>query len=151
MSKFCVGQKVINRFNRQGQTVTAIYPNGKLVLDNTFILHLGDVQCEADFLDRTNYFYHHSKFADGVTFMEEGQRERSNAVEDVAELTALQSDSVFIMKAITMAEERITAATEKQQRGVAWCTTAQANMKQWQGKTLDHHFPFVNPENVIDY
>lgn len=151
MNKFCVGQKVINLFNRQGQTVTAIYPNGKLILDNTFILHPGDVQCEADFLDKTNYFYHHSKFGDGQQLACEAFRDYMSALEEMEDLKSYPGESVFMMKARTMCQTWIDEATAKIEQGLAVKRTAEHNLAQWDGLTVDHHFPFLNPENVIDY
>lgn len=151
MNKFCVGQEVINRFNRQGQTVTAIYPSGKLVLNNTFILHPGDVECIADFLDHTSYFYHHSKFGDGQQLAREAFSDYMSALDEMKDLCSYPGESVFLMKARTMCQTWIDEAAAKIEQGLAWKRTAEHNLAQWDGVTLDHHFPFLNPENVTNY
>ena len=108
-------------------------------------------QIEPDFMDKTNYFYHHSKFGDGQQMARDGFYEYRSALEEMEELKAYDGDSVFLMKARTICQEWIDLAAAKIEQGLAWKRTAEHNLSQWDGLTVDHHFPFLNPENLTDY
>ena len=151
MNKFCVGQKVIESVTRNLQIITAIYPNGKLVLDNFLVLESHCVECQEHYLDKTNYLYHHSRFGAGQELAIEGFSEYLDAMQELSELNTDPFESVFKMQVRAYCLQWIADAAAKIEQGLAWKRTAEHNLSQWDGLTLDHHFPFLNPENLTDY
>lgn len=152
MNKFCVGQKVIDCFNdRKLLTIVKTFESGQIELDNGIITYGDRVQCQERYLDKTNYFYHHSKFGDGQQLAREAFRDYMSVLEEMDHLETYPGESVFMMKARTMCQAWIEEAAAKIERGLAVRRTAEHNLSQWDGLTLDHHFPFLNPENVTDY
>lgn len=154
MNKFCVGQKVINVFTRKYHLVTALRGNGVIVLDGKIEDVESEYQIEDHFLDKTNYFYHHSRFGDGQQMARDGFCEYRGSVEELEYLKSLvtgENPSAFMLRAISMCEGLIETAAAKIERGLAVKRTAEHNLAQWDQLTLDHHFPFLNPENVTDY
>lgn len=151
MNKFCVGQKVIESVTRNLQTITAIYRNGKLVLDNFLVLESSCVECQEHYLDKTSFFYHHSKFGDGQQLASEAFRDYMSALEEMDHLQSYPGESAFLMKARTMCQEWIDNAAAKIEQGLTMKRTAEHNLAQWDGLTLDYHKPFLNPENLTNY
>lgn len=151
MNKFCVGQKVIGLNERKIHTVTALRGNGVIVLDGKIEDVESGYQIEPEFMDKTNFFYHHSKFGDGQQLAREAFYDYMAALDEMKDLCSYPGESVFLMKARTMCQAWIDEAAAKIERGLAWKRTAEHNLAQWDGLTLDHHFPFLNPENVTDY
>lgn len=151
LSKFCIGQTVIEYHTRNSHTITAIYPDGRLVLDNFLILSNKAVLKIEEFLDPTSHYYHHSRFGDGVALSNEGFLEYMSALEEISYIRQFAKDQAFIQRMETKAEQWLKDASEKIERGLQWKRTAEHNLAQWQGLTLDHHRPFLNPENVTSY
>lgn len=151
MNKFCVGQKVIGLNERKIFTVTALRGNGVIVLDGKIEDVESAYQIEPEFMDKTNYFYHHSKFGDGQQLAREAFTYYMMALEDLEDLAQCEGESVFLMRARSYAEQTLKDAAEKIEQGLAVKRTAEHNLAQWDRLTLDHHFPFLNPENLTDY
>ncbi|QQV91836.1 hypothetical protein vBKpMFBKp34_051 [Klebsiella phage vB_KpM_FBKp34] len=152
MNKFCVGQKVIDCFNdRKLLTVVKTFESGQIELENGVITYTDRVQCQERYLDKTSFFYHHSKFGDGQQLASEAFRDYMSALEEMDHLQSYPGESAFLMKARTMCQELIDNAAAKIEQGLAVKRTAEHNLSQWDGLTLDHHFPFLNPENVTNY
>lgn len=152
MNKFCVGQKVIDCFNdRKLLTIVKTFESGQIELDNGVITYSDRVQIQEHYLDRTNYLYHHSRFGAGQELATEGFSEYLDAMQELSELNTDPFESVFKMRVRAYCLQWIDDAAAKIQKGLAWKRTAEHNLSQWDGLTLDHHFPFLNPENVIDY
>jgi len=152
MNKFCVGQKVIDCLNdRKLLTVVKTFKSGQIELDNGTITYNDRVQCQERYLDKTSFFYHHSKFGDGQQMAREGFVYYKMALDDLEDLAECGGDSVFLMRARSYAEATLKDAAERIEQGLAWKRTAEHNLAQWDRLTLDHHFPFLNPENLIDY
>lgn len=151
MNKFCVGQKVIGLNERKIFTVTALRGEGVIVLDGKIEDVESAYQIEPEFMDKTNYFYHHMKFSQGCTLIEEGIREYMLALDEMKNLVSYPGESAFMMRARTMCQTWIDEAAAKLEKGLAWKRTAEYNSAQWAGLTLDHHFPFINSEGEKDY
>lgn len=152
MNKFCVGQKVIDCFNdRKLLTVVKTFESGQIELDNGIITYSDRVQCQEHYLDKTSYFYHHSKFGDGQQLAREAFTYYMMALENLEDLAQCEGESVFLMRARSYVEQTLKDASEKIEQGLAVKHTAEHNLAQWDGLTVDHHFPFLNPENVINY
>lgn len=152
MNKFCVGQKVIDCFNdRKLLTVVKTFESGQIELDNGVITYSDRVQCQERYLDKTSFFYHHSKFGEGQQLASEAFIDYMSALDEMKDLCSYVGESAFLMKARTMCQAWIDEATAKIEKGLAVKRTAEHNLSQWDGLTLDHHFPFINPENVTDY
>ena len=157
-SIYCVGQKVIFDSISKGRinaTVINIAADGELCLD------LGKAVwqfCKPDdsrvspvesYLDPTSYNYHHSRFAEfqdrvnnafyGYMFAyNELERLGRNAVPIPEKILA------FIQNDAARQAEDYAAAVERRD-------LASMNMAQWGRNTLNHHFPFVNPNNIDGY
>lgn len=151
MNKFACGQVVIDVLTRKPHVVSALRGDGVIVVDNNREAMESDFMVLVDYLDPTNYFYHHSKFGDGQSMARDGFYEYRSALEEMEELNAYEGDSVFLMKARTICQEWIDLAAAKIEKGLAWKRTAEHNLAQWDRLTLDYHKPFLNPENVTDY
>lgn len=152
MNKFCVGQKVIDCFNdRKLLTVVKTFESGQIELENGVITYTDRVQRQEHYLDHTNYLYHHSRFGDAVCMINEAFQEYISGLAEMGDLCSYPGESVFIMKARTMCQAWIDDAAAKIEHGLAWKRTAEYNLSQWHRVPLDHHFPFLNPENVTDY
>lgn len=154
MNKFCVGQKVIGLNERKIFTVTALRGNGVIVLDGKIEDVESAYQIEPEFMDKTNYFYHHSKFAEAIEMMNDGFYAYRGSVEEYAYLESLvttEHPSAFMLSALSMCQGLIDTASAKIEKGLAVKRTAEHNLAQWDRLTLDHHFPFLNPENLTDY
>lgn len=151
MNKFCYGQIVIDVLTRKSHIVSALRGDGVIVVDTNREAMESDFQILVDYLDPTNYFYHHSKFGDGQQLAREAFYDYMAALDEMKDLCSYPGESVFLMKARTMCQTWIDEAAAKIERGLAWKRTAEHNLAQWDGVTLDHHFPFLNPENVTDY
>lgn len=154
-SIYCVGQKVIFESAQKGRlnaTVINIDNSGELCLD------LGGavwqfvqpddsrVSPVEHFLDPTSYFYHHSRFA-------EFQGRVINAFRGYmfarGELDALPDNvcekiRAFVQNDADQQAEAYAAAVELRD-------LAAMNMAQWGRNTLDHHFPFINPNGLEGY
>lgn len=148
MNKFCIGQQVIDLEDRKIRTVTKLRGNGVIEVDGYREDLEKFYQVKESFLDKTNYLYHHSRYGDAVSMINEAFNYYMLALEDLAEC---QGESVFIMKARSYCNETLKDCSAKIEQGLAWKRTAEYNCAQWDGLTLDHHFPFLNPENVTDY
>lgn len=152
MNKFCVGQKVIDVFgDRALRTVVKTFESGQIELDNGVITYGDRVQVQESYIDPTNYFYHHSRYADGMERACDGFMEYMFAIEEMESLTSYPGESAFLIKARSMCQTLIDAASAKIEKGLAIQRTADYNCAQWGGVTLDHHFPFLNPEDVSSY
>lgn len=151
MNKFCYGQIVIDVLTRKSHVVSALRGNGVIVVDTNREALESDFLVLVDYLDPTNYFYHHSKFSNGQEMARDGFIEYRSALEEMEYLNTYEGDSVFLMKARTICQEWIDLAAAKIERGLAWKRTAEHNLAQWDGLTLDYHKPFLNPENLTDY
>ncbi len=143
MNKFCVGQKVIDCFNdRKLLTVVKTFESGQIELENGVITYSDRVQCQASFLDKTNFFYHHSKWGIGVEKANDGLRRYLMVLDDIDDMPNAKR---FLMPLLEKYASQI-------EQGYAIMRTSELNMLQWGHTfTLDHHFPFLNPENVTDY
>lgn len=152
MNKFCVGQKVIDCFNdRKLLTVVKTFESGQIELENSVITYTDRVQCQERYLDKTSFFYHHSKFGDGQQLASEAFRDYMSALEEMDHLQSYPGESAFLMKARTMCQELIDNAAAKIEQGLTMKRTAEHNLAQWDGLTLDYHKPFLNPENLTNY
>lgn len=151
MNKFCYGQIVIDVLTRKSHIVSALRGNGVIVVDTNREAMESDFEILVDYLDPTNFFYHHSKFGEGQHIASEAFRDYMSALEEMDHLQSYPGESAFLMKARTMCQELIDNATAKIEQGLAVKRTAERNLSQWDGLTLDYHFPFLNPENVTDY
>ena len=151
MNKFCVGQKVIGLNERKIHVVTALRGEGVIVLDGKIEDVESAYQIEPEFIDKTNFFYHHSKFGEGQHVAREAFRDYMAALEEMDHLQTYPGESVFMMRARTMCQTWIDEAAAKIERGLAVKRTAEHNLAQWDQLTLDYHFPFLNPENLTDY
>lgn len=151
MNKFCVGQIVIDVLTRKSHIVSALCGNGVIVVDTNREAMESDFEILVDYLDPTNFFYHHSKFGEGQHIASEAFRDYMSALEEMDHLQSYPGESAFLMKARTMCQVWIDEAAAKIEHGLAWKRTAEHNLSQWHRVPLDHHFPFLNPENVTDY
>ncbi|HBT8980887.1 TPA: hypothetical protein MCM29_005641 [Klebsiella pneumoniae] len=152
MNKFCVGQKVIDCFNdRKLLMVVKTFESGQIELENGVITYTDRVQCQERYLDKTSFFYHHSKFGDGQQLASEAFRDYMSALEEMDHLQSYPSESAFLMKARTMCQELIDNAAAKIEQGLTMKRIAEHNLAQWDGLTLDYHKPFLNPENLTNY
>ena len=151
MNKFCYGQIVIDVLTRKSHIVSALRGNGVIVVDTSREAMESDFQILVDYLDPTNYFYHHSKFGDGQQLANEAFCDYMSALDEMKDLCSYPGESVFLMRARTMCQTWIDEAAAKIEQGLAMKRTAEHNLAQWDGLTLDYHKPFLNPENVINY
>lgn len=153
MNKFCVGQKVIDCYNdRKLLTIVKTFENGQIELDNGVITYTDRVQTQEHFLDNTSFFYHHSRYGKGLEMAKAGfddlqfvLSERDSLEEWEIEFNAPRPKfHAFLDNKQKEAESTI-------EQGLALYRTAEYNLAQWDRLTLDYHFPFLNPENVINY
>ena len=151
MNKFCISQAVIHVTTRNMRQITDIYSNGKLVLDEHLIVHPESVQVLEDYRDPTNFFYHHTRFGNAISLMNEGFYAYRSALDELQDLASYPGESVFLMKARNYCQEELATASAKIEKGLAMKRCAENNMAQWDGKTLDFHFPFINLENISEY
>ena len=155
MNKFCVGQKVIDCFNdRKLLTVVKTFESGQIELENGVITYTDRVQCQERYLDKTSFFYHHSKFGEAIEMMNDGFYAYRGSVEEYAYLESLvtiEHPSAFMLRALSMCQELIDNAAAKIEQGLTMKRTAEHNLAQWDGLTLDYHKPFLNPENLTNY
>ncbi|QXL90390.1 hypothetical protein [Salmonella phage NINP13076] len=149
MNKFCVGQKVVDSFNdRKLRTVIKTFESGQIELDNGVITYADRVQCQDHYLDKTNFLYHHSRFGDGQSMAKEAFSDYLFWRDTLEDAKAIPNMSEKFINACSKRLEDASAIIEK---GLAWKRTAEHNLSQWDGLTLDHHFPFINFENLTDY
>uniref|UniRef100_A0AAU8GFC9 Uncharacterized protein n=1 Tax=Salmonella phage vB_SEnST11_KE22 TaxID=3161173 RepID=A0AAU8GFC9_9CAUD len=149
MNKFCVSQKVIDSFNdRKLRTIIKTFESGQIELDNGVITYGDRVQCQEHYLDKTNFLYHHSRFGDGLHMAKEAFSDYLFWLDSLEEAKAIPTIS---QKFLDSCSKRLEEASATIERGLAWKRTAEHNLAQWDGLTLDHHFPFINAENLTDY
>lgn len=149
MNKFCAGQKVIDFFNDcKLRTITKTFESGQIEMDNGVITYSDRVKCQDHYLDKTNYFYHHSRFGDGQSMANDAFSDYLFWLDTLEEAKA---DPNTPEKFISSCCERLEAASAAIEKGLAWKRTAEHNLSQWDGLWLDYHFPFINFENLTDY
>jgi hypothetical protein len=155
-SIYCVGQKIIFNSEWKGRisgVVKSFDTDGSLYLtlsDNTGqFIKPNDPRLEQveSYLDPTSFDYHHSRFAEfqdraitafnGYMFAYHGfivgmPDDVSDKIRDFLENDAAQEAEAYAL-------------------AVELRDLASMNMAQWGRNTLDHHFPFINPNGVEGY
>lgn len=157
-SIFCVGQKVIFESAQKGRlnaTVINIDNSGELCLD------LGGavwqfvqpddsrVSPVEDFLDPTSYNYHHSRFAEFQGRVIDAFKGYMFAYNELARLG--QSSIPVPEKTLAFVQNDAARQSEDYAAAVELRDLAAMNMAQWGRNTLDHHFPFINPNGLEGY
>ncbi|AXN57852.1 hypothetical protein KASHIRA_01950 [Serratia phage vB_SmaM-Kashira] len=154
-SIYCVGQKVIFDSISKGlinATVINIAADGELCLD------LGKAVwqfCKPDdirvspvehFIDPTSYNYHHSRFAEFQGRVITAFNGYMFAYHELARLpdNVCEKIRAFVENDAAEQAEAYAAAVERRD-------LASMNMAQWGRNTLNHHFPFVNPNSIDGY
>lgn len=152
---FCVGQKVIIIETRKTAIVETLSENG-LGLDNGQLVFLDEVQPLEEYLDPTNYFYHHSRFATGQEMAKDAFKDLMFVLEERDALAQFEKENNSSLPRFhAFLDKREQEAEDKIQRGLMIQRTAEYNLNQWgsgrQGKVMAQHMPFLNPEDCKDY
>ncbi|URC22253.1 hypothetical protein CHUUTOTORO_01680 [Serratia phage vB_SmaM-ChuuTotoro] len=158
-SIYCAGQKVIfhSIVARVSATVKHIDKDGSLCLDlgnevRQFVKP-SDIESRVSpvehFLDPTSYNYHHSRFAEfqgRVIDAFNGYMFAYNELERLAQLATNIPEKIlaFVKNDAAQQAEEYAAAVELRD-------LAAMNMAQWGRNTLNHHFPFINPNDLQGY
>lgn len=157
-SIFCVGQKVIFDSAKKGRvtaTVINIDNSGELCLDLggavwQFIQPDDSrVSPVEHFLDPTSYNYHHSRFAEfqgRVIDAFNGYMFAYNELDRLSKICYPVPEKIlaFVQNDADQQAEAYAAAVELRD-------LAAMNMMQWGRNTLNHHFPFINPNGLEGY
>lgn len=126
---FCVGQKVIILETRQTATVETLAENG-LGLDNGSLVFLDEVQALEQYLDPTNYFYHHSMFGEAV-------QQINDHFNDFLYWTH-EKENETIDAVIRGIENRIQLAESNLEKWLMIKRTAEHNLAQWSSGEVYH-------------
>lgn len=157
-SIYCVGQKVIFESAQKGRvnaTVINIDNSGELCLDlGGAVWQFVDdwdnrVSPVEHFLDPTSYNYHHSRFAEfqgRVIDAFNGYMFAYNELERLAQLATHIPEKILAFVKNDAAQQAEDYAVAVELRDLA-----AMNMAQWGRNTLNHHFPFINPNNLQGY
>lgn len=158
-SIYCVGQKVIFNSSYWGRlegVVRHIDADGSMYLtlsDNTGQFTKPDdsrVSPVEDFLDPTSYNYHHSRFAEfqgRVIDAFNGYMFAYNELERLAQFGLV----VVPEKILAFVQNDAAQQAEDYAAAVELRDLAAMNMAQWGRNTLNHHFPFINPNDLQGY
>jgi len=76
---------VIDVLTRKSHIVSALCGNGVIVVDTNREAMESDFEILVDYLDPTNFFYHHSKFGEGQHIASEAFRDYMSALEEQEE------------------------------------------------------------------
>lgn len=152
---FCVGQKVIILETRKTATVETLSENG-LGLDNGSLVFLDEVQPIEEYLDPTNHFFHHSRFATGQEMANNGFNDLLFVLEEREELSLWESQNEKPRPTFhAFLDGKQKEAESMIEKGLLIKRTAEYNLNQWgsgaTGHVLAQHMPFLNPENCADY
>lgn len=157
-SIYCVGQKVIFDSAKKGRvnaTVINIDNSGELCLD------LGGavwqfvqpddsrVSPVEHFLDPTSYNYHHSRFAEFQGRVIDAFNGYMFAYNELVRLG--QSSIPVPEKILAFVQNDADQQAEAYAAAVELRDLADMNMAQWDRNTLNHHFPFINPNGLEGY
>lgn len=160
---YCVGQKVIENsleLGRVNRTVTRIISNKAVLLDNSKVCNNDDIMPLHDFLDPTNFAYHHRRFGDAISIMNSAFSHYRFIQGELDEIRQSTPDFDLIVnpkhfKYLTFLNRELAIEAAEIERGYAVYRTAQYNLAQWgeanNRPTLDHHFQFLNPEEIENY
>lgn len=159
-SIYCVGQKVIFESAYKGRQTGLVI---RIENDNSMCLDLGHgvwqftnpnderVTPIENYLDPTSYYYHHSRFS------------------EFQDRAAAFSSYMFAIKEIEESHHEMPARILAKLQGhadkaatdyviaIELRDLASTNLNQWfnfesgKGYALDHHFPFINPNELQGY
>lgn len=148
---FCVGQKVIIVETRKTAIIETLSENG-LGLDNGQLVFLDEVQALEEYLDPTNFFYHHSRWSKGQEMANDGFRSLMFVLEERDELTKCEKEHNFLRpKFHAFLDGKQQEAESMIETGLMIQRTAEHNLNQWSSGEVIHviaqHMPFLNPED----
>lgn len=152
---FCVGQKVIILATLKAATVETLAENG-LGLDNGELVFCNEVAPVEEYLDPTNYFFHHSRFATGQEMARDGFKDLMFVLEERDALEEFEkANNSTLPRFHSFLDNREKEANEKIEKGLMIQRTAEYNLNQWgsgkTGKVMAQHIPFLNPESCSFY
>ena len=152
---YCVGQVVIEHSLDQGRVnrvVKGIVSDSLVLLDDLTVARTEEITPLPDYMDTTSYFYHHRRFGDGLEMMNEGFSTVQFINDEKAELIAWEAENSPRPTFHSFLDARLKEAENKVEKGYSVYRTALYNLAQWDEAnnrpTIDHHFPFLNPENI---